>query len=198
VAATNRNLSDEVRAGRFREDLLYRLDVFSMQLPPLREHSEDMQELADTLLGQLCEKYQRTKPVLNTNDLKALRGHSFPGNVRELRNLLERSLLRAEPDSQNLTIDLAWLAGRGPSPAGTVEEPEVASVPAPSRQLTAIEQQEYEMIAKALISEKGGIRRSAAKLGLTHQALLRRLQKWPELRRVAMPMEQDRACQAPE
>jgi hypothetical protein len=71
-------------------------------------------------------------------------------------------------------------------------------VPAPNRQLTAIEQQEYETIAKALISEKGGIRRSAAKLGLTHQALLRRLQKWPELRRVAMSMEQDRACQAPE
>src|SRR5215472_2406063 len=63
VAATNRKLSDEVRAGRFREDLLYRLDVFIVQLPPLREHSEDMEELADALLGQLCEKYQRTKPV---------------------------------------------------------------------------------------------------------------------------------------
>jgi transcriptional regulator with PAS, ATPase and Fis domain len=64
----------------------------------------------------------------------------------------------------------------------------------PNRQLTVLEQQEYELIAKALQSEHGGIRRSAAKLGLTHQALLRRLQKWPELRQVATDSEPDLPC----
>ena len=194
VAATNRSLAGEVRAGRFREDLMYRLDVFSILLPPLRAHPEDVDGIAEALLGQLCGKYQRTKPRLKPNDLAALRGHSFPGNVRELRNLLERSLLRTEPDTEHLSMDLAWLKGRGEPTPSLDGEPGTMVVAPPNRQLTVLEQQEYELIAKALQSEHGGIRRSAAKLGLTHQALLRRLQKWPELRQVATDSEPDPPC----
>jgi two-component system, NtrC family, response regulator AtoC len=194
VAATNHSLAGEVRAGRFREDLMYRLDVFSIHLPPLRKHPEDVDGIAEALLGQLCGKYQRTKPRLKPNDLAALRGHSFPGNVRELRNLLERSLLRTEPDEEHLSMDLAWLKGRGEPTPSLDGEPGTMVVAPPNRQLTVLEQQEYELIAKALRSEHGGIRRSAAKLGLTHQALLRRLQKWPELRQVATDSEPDPPC----
>jgi DNA-binding NtrC family response regulator len=188
VAATNRKLAEEVRSGRFREDLLYRLDVFSIRLPPLREHLADLEDIAEALLGRLCEKYHRPKPVLRAKDLHALKSHSFPGNVRELRNLLERSLLRTEPGAHELAMDLEWLRRGGNEMSASRVEPPAA--PALSeRPLSALEQQEYELIAKTLASENGGIRRAAAKLGLTHQALLRRLQKWPELRQAASSSE---------
>ncbi len=183
VAATNRTLAEEVRAGRFREDLLYRLDVFSIRLPPLREHLQDLELIARALLARLCEKYHRTQPALRAQDLGALRSYHFPGNVRELRNLLERSLLRANPASSELAMDLEWLRGRDSLPSRDASGPMVSL--ASSRPLSPLEQQEYELIAKTLASENGGIRRAAAKLGLTHQALLRRLQKWPELRQTA-------------
>jgi len=191
VAATNRNLREEVRSGRFREDLLYRLDVFSIYLPPLREHLADLDNIAEALLKRLCEKYHRSKLDLRPQDLQSLRSHSFPGNVRELRNLLERSLLRTESFAHELSIDLEWLRGHtSPSTPPTVHA-EAANVPAAAsnRQLSALEQQEYDLIAKTLASENGGIRRAAARLGLTHQALLRRLQKWPELRQATNSSE---------
>jgi len=184
VAATNRALSEEVRAGRFREDLLYRLDVFSIRLPALREHLADLPGIAQALLDRLCEKYKRSKLSLITADLRALESHTFPGNVRELRNLLERSLLRTEPAAHELRMDLAWLKARAAeAPVASQSLPPAPAVDRPG--LSALEQQEYELIARTLVSENGGIRRAAAKLGLTHQVLLRRLQKWPELRQAA-------------
>ena len=185
VAATNRSLADEVRAGRFREDLRYRLDVFAINLPPLRDHLADLEIIAEALLNQLCEKYQRRGLTIKPQDLDVLRRHTFPGNVRELRNVLERSLLRTEVTARELSIDLDWLKGRREE-ALSLPALETQPLSAPvDRELSALEQQEYELIAKTLASEKGGIRRAAAKLGLTHQALLRRLQKWPELRQAA-------------
>src|SRR5262249_58887265 len=91
------------------------------------------------------------------------------------------SLLRTQTAAYQLSMALDWLKG----PANSTQLPRaeaVAASPAAGRQLSPLEQQEYELIAKTLASEHGGIRRTAAKLGLTHQALLRRLQKWPELR----------------
>jgi len=203
VAATHRNLADEVRAGRFRDDLMYRLDVFGIRLPPLRERLSDIPGIADRLLGQLCEKYRRRKPLLQDADIAALQTHQFPGNVRELRNLLERSLLRTEENATWISIDLGWLRGRPSASSPVIPTPPVApaapfaapfaapvngsasaaeSPPAPGRTLSPLDLQEYRFIQKVMIEEKGGIRRAASKLGITHQALLRRLQKWPELR----------------
>jgi DNA-binding NtrC family response regulator len=189
VAATNRSLDGEVRAGRFREDLLYRLDVFSICLPPLREHLTDLDAIAEALCTRLCEKYGRRRPALNRRDLQALQAYPFPGNVRELRNLLERSLLRTEPSAHELGLDLQWLKGRGVSESTVTAQPTRAPAVPLNRSLSALEQQEYDLIARTLASEHGGIRRAAAKLGLTHQALLRRLQKWPELRPTTNPSE---------
>jgi DNA-binding NtrC family response regulator len=188
VAATNRSLPDEVRSGRFRQDLMYRLDVFSIRMPPLREHLSDLHALAEALLTQLCEKYHRSKPALKEQDLSALRGHTFPGNVRELRNLLERSLLRTDEASHELTIDLEWLQDRSACSAQPLALAPTGTA-MPQRSLSPIEQQEYDLIARTLASEKGAIRRAATKLGLTHQALLRRLQKWPELRHTVNSLE---------
>jgi len=185
VAATNRSLSEEVQQGRFREDLMFRLSVATVQLPALRERMADLESLIRNLLLQLCEKYRRKQAVLRPTDVAALRGYHFPGNVRELRNLLERALLRTPENSPVLSFDSLWLSGRAAqSPASFVAKSQPAPLP-PDRQLNALELQEYHLIREALRSEDGGIRRAAARLGITHQALMRRLEKWPELRHTA-------------
>jgi DNA-binding NtrC family response regulator len=180
VAATNKDLAAEIKAGRFREDLLYRLDVFSIELPPLRQRRADIPKLAESLLGQLASKYGRTKPLIRAEDLEALSKHSFPGNVRELRNVLERSLLKTESDSRWLAMDLNWL-NRSTKNFAMAAQPIEAISPI-ERELSPIEAQEYRLIRETLNDTNGGIRRAAAKLGMSPQALLRRLEKWPELR----------------
>ncbi len=186
IAATNKNLADEVKAGRFREDLLYRLDVFAVELPPLRQRRGDIAGLAERLLTQLAKKYERAKPMLKAEDLAALVAHGFPGNVRELRNVLERSLLRTDEAGKWLALDLNWL---NRSSVTAPAQPETSAVSAegalpPGRKLTPVEEQEYRLIRATLRECHGGIRRTATKLGLSPQALLRRLEKWPELREV--------------
>lgn len=184
VAATNRDLAVDVKAGRFREDLLYRLDVFAVELPPLRQRRADIPGLAELLLTQLAQKYSRSKPLLKADDLAALNNHSFPGNVRELRNVLERSLLRTAEEGKWLALDLNWLnRGATTAPAVATHTPAVTdeALP-PDRILSPVEAQEYRLIRATLRECNGGIRRSATKLGMSPQALLRRLEKWPELR----------------
>jgi len=181
VAATNRSLEEEIKAGRFREDLRYRLDVFAVRLPPLRDHMEDLDLLAEFHLADLCERYHRPKPCMPPASLQRLRSYGFPGNIRELRNLLERSLLRTPDNVPWLHLDLSWL--EGDASFGSIKEPlGGTSEPAPSRNLSALDLQEYQLVQEALRKEGGAIRRAAARLGLSPQALLRRLQKWPELR----------------
>ena len=182
VAATNRSLEEEVKAGKFRQDLMYRLTVATVHLPALREHIADLDAIVENLLTQLAEKYRRKKPFLKATDFELLRRHRFPGNVRELRNLLERALLRTPDEVNWLAFDSAWLPGSAQnSPAAATAE---KFSPPPERQLNAIDSQEYRLLSEALQAEGGGIRRAAARLGITHQALLRRLEKWPELRNV--------------
>lgn len=196
VAATNRSLAEEVRAGRFREDLLYRLDVLTIALPPLRQRKDDLPGLAQLLLSQLCKKYDRGGIQLKPEDQRVLSAHDFPGNVRELRNILERSLLKTPEESRWLKLDQNWSSrGLNPSPLPTPAPSPVAPLtpipgpltssppPPPAREgLSALEAQEYRMIQQTLRETQGGIRRTAAKLGLSPQALIRRLEKWPELR----------------
>jgi transcriptional regulator with PAS, ATPase and Fis domain len=115
-----------------------------------------------------------------------LKRYDFPGNVRELRNLLERSLLHSSPDSHWLQIDPMWLAQAS---LRIAEQPAASATPTvqpelPGRGLSALEAQEYELVRQILVAEKGVIRRAAARLGISHQSLLRRLEKWPELRRL--------------
>jgi DNA-binding NtrC family response regulator len=173
-----------VKNGRFREDLYFRLSVATVRLPALREHLSDLDLLVESLLAKLCEKYRRKKPYLKPEDLHALRRYHFPGNVRELRNLLERALLRTPEETAWLAFDLAWLGSSSES-AAVSRSDNPPSAPPIERQLNVIDLQEYRLIQQALQAEGGGIRRAATRLGITHQALLRRLEKWPELRQVA-------------
>jgi DNA-binding NtrC family response regulator len=96
VAATHRDLAEEVRAGRFRDDLYYRLNVVSIHLPPLRERGDDVLLLARHFAAQLCGELKRPPLQFAADALEALRRHGWPGNIRELRNAVERAVLLAE------------------------------------------------------------------------------------------------------
>lgn len=198
IAATNKSLVDEVEAGRFREDLMYRIDVFTIYLPALRERGEDLAGLSELVLDRLSSKYSRSKPIIRPDDMRMLRSYHFPGNVRELRNLLERSLLQTEPESNWLELDRQFLRRRtvqSHAPSRSIAVPVPMAEPAlanpspeepepvlpPDRKLSSIEAQEYTLIQRTLQEENGVIRRAASRLGLTHQSLIRRLKKWPEL-----------------
>jgi transcriptional regulator with GAF, ATPase, and Fis domain len=120
VAATNRNLLVEVDAGRFRQDLYYRLAIFPVSLPPLRERTEDLPALIDHLLARICRRLNRPRLSLTGEQLRELGRRRWPGNVRELVNLLERAIISASSDEQLsiAPVQEAWATRPSPQPAG--------------------------------------------------------------------------------
>lgn len=98
ITATNKDLTKEIAAGRFREDLYFRLNVIPMRVPPLRERAEDIPLLANHFVGQFSRQYGRAK-VLSSDAIPSLQAYGWPGNVRELRNLMERLVILSEGDS---------------------------------------------------------------------------------------------------
>ena len=118
VAATNRNLEEEVAAGRFREDLFYRLSVFPIELPPLRDRVEDIVPLATHFLESICTELGREPLKLHKSHTVMLQKHQWPGNIRELRNVIERAVILTK--GTRLRLDLA-LGGAG-KPAISAEQ----------------------------------------------------------------------------
>ena len=98
LSATSRNLADEIAAGRFREDLFYRLNVVPVRLPPLRERREDIPELVSHFLARFAAERRIPTPELSDEAMAALQAHDWPGNVRQLRNIIERTLILAPGD----------------------------------------------------------------------------------------------------
>ena len=98
LSATARNLSDEITAGRFREDLYYRLNVVPVRIPPLRERREDIPELANHFLTRFAAERRVPPPTFSEEALAALQAHDWPGNVRQLRNIIERTIIMAPGD----------------------------------------------------------------------------------------------------
>jgi transcriptional regulator with PAS, ATPase and Fis domain len=127
IAASNRNLLEEVEAGRFREDLYYRINVVPILLPPLRERREDIPELADHFLSFYNEQYDRYVVHIETRAMEALQDYHWPGNVREMQNYIERAVVLAPGDE--LTEDLLprELRSDGPRPRSRASHP--ADVP---------------------------------------------------------------------
>ena len=106
VAATNRDLRQEVAEGRFREDLYYRLSVLPIKLPPLRERKEDIAALAVHFVARSCERLSRPAMRLTEEDIGALQGYDWPGNIRQLQNVIERAVILAK--GPRLRLDLAF------------------------------------------------------------------------------------------
>jgi transcriptional regulator with GAF, ATPase, and Fis domain len=113
IAATNQNLGDEVRARRFRQDLFYRLNVFPLELPPLRARKEDIPELATHTISRVSKKHRIPAARLTPEDIECLRRYDWPGNVRELQNVIERAVILSK--GVRLRLDIAIPSGAGAS-----------------------------------------------------------------------------------
>lgn len=161
IAATNADLGIEVAAGRFRQDLLYRLNTFEVRLPPLRERSEDIIPLARAFLARSGARYRRDALRLSAAAERVLLSWSWPGNVRELQHLMERAALLADSDD----ITPAAL------PFGSTASPGQAFTS------MTLEEAERVLIKHAMERLDGNLQKVADGLGITRQSLYRRLEK---------------------
>ena len=167
VAATNRDLRAALEEGTFREDLYYRLNVVPIDIPPLREHKEDIPELASLFLTRFAKDSEKKITGISPDALKVLVNHYWPGNVRELQNVIERSsALAAGPVLQPSDIHLDSLRGKPPQPTERLL-PEGMT----------LEQWEDEVIREALRRANGNKSQAARTLGLSRNALRYRLSK---------------------
>ena len=115
VAATNRDLAKEVKAGRFREDLFYRLSVFPIEVPPLRERINDVVPIALSFLEKACRELGRESLSLTQSHITSLKGHSWPGNIRELKNTIDRAVISSTNKKLRLDLALSSLPGETPN-----------------------------------------------------------------------------------
>jgi two-component system, NtrC family, response regulator HydG len=172
IAATNRDLLKEVGAGRFREDLFYRLNVVMLQVPPLRERPEDIPLLAQEFLVQFAEKNRKTIKGFTPQAMDRLLRHSWPGNVRELMNSVERGVVLSRGEYLDETELSPLLLGAVPSPAGT------AASPAPASEGHSLEIVERETILNVLEAARGNKSEAARRLGITRRTLHQKLRKY--------------------
>jgi len=161
VAATNRDLESAISAGGFREDLFYRLNVFPIELPPLRQRKEDIPLLVEYFVDRYASKAGKKITGIDKKSLELLQSYAWPGNIRELQNVIERSVIVC--DSENLSVDESWF-GRGARTSASQAQPL-------TERLTA---QEKELIEAALAESHGrvsGPSGAAARLGIPQSTL---------------------------
>jgi two-component system nitrogen regulation response regulator NtrX len=174
LSATSRNLADEIAEGRFREDLFYRLNVVPVRIPPLRERREDIPELVTHFLARFAAERRMSAPTLSDEALAALQAHDWPGNVRQLRNIIERTIILAPGDRVGrIEVDLL--------PPEVLDHP--ASVGVTSATMTimgsplreARESFEREYLRVQIRRFSGNISRTASFIGMERSALHRKL-----------------------
>jgi DNA-binding NtrC family response regulator len=162
ISATNSNLENEVAAGRFRQDLLFRLNTIQVTLPALRERREDIMALANSFVRQHAERYRKPISGFDETARERLLQHSFPGNVRELDHIVERAVLMTQ-DRQIGTSDLGLTT---------------SAVETRNLEDMSLEEVEAFLIKKALARNDGNARKAAEALGLSRSAFYRRLQQY--------------------
>ncbi len=169
VCATNRNLNEMVAAGSFREDLLYRINLITIQLPSLRERPKDIPLLVNFFIDNLRTIYNRSALSVTAEAMKWLQQLLLPGNIRQLKNLVERSVLVSRKDQLDIN-DFRSQLEFSPVKKGNIQLPDVGTV--------TLEALEIEMIKKAMEFHKNKIARAASALGITRSALYRRIEKY--------------------
>jgi DNA-binding NtrC family response regulator len=176
VAATNRDLDAQVREGRFRADLMYRLKVFQIQIPPLRARGEDIAVLTAHFLAQLASRYARKELVLGEDALAALQAHDWPGNVRELRNVLERAVLLKHSGVLGEKDLMLVSASRAASPLTSLANG-VAAVTGAAQAPVSLDALEREHLQKALAQSQGNVTQAARVLGISRDTLRYRMER---------------------
>lgn len=172
VAATHKDLREEIRAGRFREDLYYRIAVLEILTPPLRERSEDVEGLAHALLRVVTSGMGKRLEGFTPEALAALRRYSWPGNVRELKNEVERAAINAESswiELEDLSPRVRGVDSGGAQPA---------QAPPLSSQFAELENTERRLVEKALRKAKGNVTEAARLLGITRVMMKRRMERF--------------------
>jgi two-component system response regulator PilR (NtrC family) len=172
LSATHKTLAEQVAAGRFREDLYYRINVIEMRVPPLREHAEDIGDLADVILARLTRQRPDAAPQLSSGAREALSEYAFPGNVRELENILERALtLCTGPRIEAADLQLR------PAGAAAAAQPAAATASGAEGLGEQLEHVEREAILRALEQTRYNKTAAAKLLGMTFRALRYRVKK---------------------
>lgn len=172
VSATHRDLEEEVRANRFREDLYYRLRVVEIELPALRERIEDLAALSDRFLGQVADRLGREKKRLGTEALARLSRHVWPGNVRELRNVLERAaVLAAESEIAEADLQLSG------SSETTISIGPDLDLPFAEAKKQTVEIFERQYLSEALREHEGNVSRTASSIGMVRQSLQQKIRE---------------------
>lgn len=167
IAASNRDLQELVLAGRFRDDLLYRINTVSLHVPPLRERQDDIPVLAQHFLQQ-CQPTQRPSRTLAPSALDALRRYGWPGNVRELRNVVERMILLA-PTGSTASIEAAEITSM------LMNDPHRTAAPG---DLSSLEEIEKQHILRVLAVHQGNKTQAARTLEIDYKTLLAKLKKY--------------------
>jgi two-component system response regulator HydG len=169
IAATHRELAEEVAAGRFRQDLLFRLDVHTLRVPPLRDRLSDLPELTDHLLAAICERFGIALKRMSSAALEMLSAYDWGrNNVRELRNVVERMVIASDETTIGVEHVPDEIAGSGASPV-QADQP-----------LTYVERKaeaERQIVAAALKRNDGHVTRAAEELGLADHASLLKIMR---------------------
>jgi len=175
IAATSHNLRQDIEAGTFRSDLYYRLCVFDLHIPPLRERLEDIPQLCEVLIKRICQRLGVRPRQLNHKALKSLATYGWPGNVRELLNFLEHCILMAGEEAVLTEIDIDRALCRRNIPGEAASEgsrPGAASSATLHRQVADAER---VAIQEALVAAKGNKREAARRLGISRTSLYEKL-----------------------
>ena len=181
VAATNRDLEAEVRQGRFREDLYYRLNVVALDIPPLRQRPEDIALLADRFLDEFAGRYARPKPRLSDAQTAVLLAYGWPGNIRELRNAMERLVVFSEggmPDWDSLPAALRRTdTAASDRPRDGEMAADVSRLPESGTLAEWLARYERRLIRTALTESGGNKAAAAQRLGISRVSLYNKLQQ---------------------
>jgi DNA-binding NtrC family response regulator len=175
VAATHRDLEAEVKSGRFREDLYYRLRVVEIELPPLRERPEDIPALVDRFLVQVAERLGREKRRVSASALTSLARHPWPGNVRELRNVVEQAAVLAA--GEGIEEEDLGLASAMASSARDVASAAAHAATFSDAKRRATEEFERDYLLRALRAHGGNISRTAEAIGMVRQSLQQKIRE---------------------
>ncbi|PLX93722.1 MAG: DNA-binding response regulator [Desulfuromonas sp.] len=173
ISATNANLDEQVRKGVFRDDLYYRLNVIPIHLPPLRDRSSDIPLLTRHFLSRICEEMNRPLKSFSVAALRALEAHDWPGNVREMENVIERSVTLTDSqqiDRQDLPPEIS---GKAPAPAPLPLHLDEEGVDLPA----IVAELERQMISEALTRTEGVKAKAALLLGLNRTTLVEKIKR---------------------
>jgi two-component system response regulator PilR (NtrC family) len=177
LSATHKNLADLVADGRFREDLFYRINVIELRVPSLRERSGDIPELSQTILGRMGKRMNIDAPQISEDAFRMLREYPFPGNVRELENVLERAMTLCTESMiipEHIKLRAAVRPATDPTTPVPVVSPDLGTSPALGAQLEDIER---DAIVKALEKTRYNKTAAAKVLGMSFRALRYRIKK---------------------